>query len=169
MVEALVIAAAVVLCASLMPYRRGDQAAIRCVALFRAAIAGGALGEIGNFFSFASAYQYWRDVTASFGAAWPDEPAFRQMVLEHFGGVEARAEAASCRPAQFTSRVIGGVASVVFRREGADGREAVATAVFEEGAWKVRTYPGVFPGRLLAQARASAAQGARNGEVDNEG
>ena len=142
---------------------------IHCVARFRERIAEGAVGEIGNFFSLSSAYQYWRDVTTSTGAACPEEALFRQMVMEHFRSAEVRTEAASYRPVQFRSKLIGCVGSVVFRRGGADGCEAVATVVLERDVWRVRTYPGVFPGTLLDRAKRPAAFRAGKSEVEDEG
>ena len=75
----------------------------------------------------------------------------------------ARAEAASYRPTDFREKVVGAVASVVFTREGSPGGgSAAVSVVFEGGAWKIRTYPGIFPGGLLAEAKLGAAR-ARKG------
>ncbi len=125
------------------------EAAMRA---FHEALSSGASCEIGNFFSFASAYQYWRDVTAALGVACPPEDAFRRELVERLGRAEARKAARSSRPALLRVRIIGAVAAAVFRVESPPG-EAVASVVLEGGAWKVRTWPGVFPGELFSQAR----------------
>ena len=138
---------------------------VNAVVLFHGRIASGGLAEIERFFSFGSAYNYWRDVTASLGASCPGEDEFRRMVMEVFGDETVRAEVSSYGPCDLRQKVIASVASVVFRREGAapgDGPGAAST-VMEEGRWKVRTYPGVFPGPLLAKLKLGARQGGEEG------
>lgn len=141
----------------LMPERGAAGNPSWCVSVFHRVLAEGRLDEAGNFFSFPSAYQYWQDVTAGLGASCPCEDDFRRMVMEAFGSVAVRAEVSSYTPTGFREKVIGCAGSVVFakRAEGGAstvGDTGVASVVREGGRWKVRTYPGVFPGELLALA-----------------
>jgi hypothetical protein len=136
----------------------------RCVAVFHDAIASGRVDEAAEAFAFDAALEYWRNITTALGVRCEGGGAFRQTVMEILRRQEVREKVSSCRLADFKCKVIGGVGSVVFKQETVDGESltGVATVAVEAGRWKVRTYPGVFPGTLLAEAKQSAAR-ARDG------
>ena len=124
--------------------------------LFHECLASGRTEALRDLFSFSSAYQYWSDICASLGRAIPDEAAFRSMVEALFASTLVRDEVSCYNPGGCREKIIGPVASVVFHKRGAGNQRRVASLVREDGRWKVRTYPGVFPGELLCEARPSA-------------
>lgn len=123
------------------------------LALFHECLTSGRTEGIGDFFSFVSAYQYWSDICASLGRTIPDEAAFRSMIEALFASALVRDEVSSYSLSDCREKIIGPVASVVFRKRGAGDQKGVASLVREDGGWKVRTYPGVFPGELLNEIR----------------
>lgn len=139
---------------------------VGCVIVFRDVLLAGRLGEIEECFSFSSAYEYWCDIAASLGHASPDESEFRGMLMSSFSSEEVLEELAAYSPEGFAERRIGSAASVVFLKRGARGTEAraVAAVVAESGVWKVRTYPGVFPGGLLARMGMTGNEGGEGTE-----
>lgn len=153
-------------CACLMKGQSQECPSVS-VRLFHQAIAAGRLGEIGNLFSFASAYAYWQEVATSMGFGCPGEEAFRRELLDAFAGDMARAEVSSYTPLGFKVKIIEAVASVVFMKssDGAEG-EFAASAVREDGCWKVRTYPGVFPGEMLSAVLRGAGRESRGGSCE---
>jgi hypothetical protein len=135
------------------------------VVLFHGRLGAGDLADVEEVFSFRAAYAYWKDITASLGIAPGTVDEFRGILEGIFSQERVRAEAASYRPGDIRSKVVGEVASVVFTKEmaGGEGEPAVATVVKEDGRWKVRTYPGVFPGELLGQAKRRAGEAHERG------
>jgi len=116
---------------------------------FRRVLVSGDLEDMGEVFSFSSAYDYWRDIAVSGGGAEPEREWFREMINALFASSLVRDTVSSHRIENPREKIMGPVACVVFERAGDPGCEGVATLVKEAGAWKVRTYPGVFPGELL--------------------
>jgi len=129
-----------------------------CVVVFHDALAAGLPGKAAELFAFEAAYNYWRNMTMALGVRCEDFARFRNTVTGILGETESCGRARASRLSGIRSKVIGAVGSVVFTEETPDGirQTGVATVAFEEGVWKVRTYPGVFPGRLLAEAAAGA-------------
>jgi len=117
-------------------------------------LVSGDLEDMGEVFSFSSAYDYWRDIAVSGGGAEPEREWFREMINGLFASSLARETVSSHRIENPREKIMGPVACVVFERAGDPGCEGVATLVKEVGAWKVRTYPGVFPGELLYSMNA---------------
>ena len=130
-----------------------------CVISFHDCLAGGRVEAAASVFSFTAAYRYWRDVAASLGVGCQDEGDFRSVVMAMFSEGPAARGLSAYGIAAARSKVIESVGSVVFEKEAPSGANetAVATVIREDGRWKVRTYPGVFPGRLLAEAMRAAA------------
>ena len=118
--------------------------------LFHDLLAEGRTEDVEELFSFSSAYEYWRDIAVSAGLRVPEEGKFQAMVKALFSSSLVRdlVAGSEIRPAKV--RVMGPVASVVFERSLSTGARGVATLVNEGGSWKVRTYPGIFPGELLS-------------------
>jgi len=131
----------------------GEEGPAESVRLFHRADAERRLGEIGNLFSLACAYQYWQDVTAAFGIACPSEEVFKRQLMAYFRA--AQTEASSYTPNRISMKIISQVASVVFERA---GEEVSASVVREGDRWKVRTCPGIFPGAMLSRARGQAGR-----------
>ncbi len=121
---------------------------------FHDLLAEGHIDEIGEVFSFASAYDYWRDIAVSAGLRMPQEAPFREMLTALLSSSLVRDELASHRIEGPRERIMGSVACVVFTRAGDKTDEVAATLVREAGVWKIRTYPGVFPGELLSLVNA---------------
>jgi hypothetical protein len=137
-----------------------------CVISFHDFLAGGRVEAAAGIFSFAAAWRYWRDVAWSLGVGCQDESDFRGVVMAVFsGGSSAGGVSAYCIAAA-RHKIIGSVGSVVFDKESPSGANetAVATVIREDGRWKVRTYPGVFPGRLLVEAMRAAAMARGEGD-----
>ena len=130
---------------------------------FHQRLAMGCTDGIGEVFSFAAAHRYWLDVSASLGLRLPEFAAFRRMIEGVFGCGSLQGRLAGEKIGSFRERIAGPVASVVFERDADKGATGVASVVLEEGCWKVLTYPGVFPGELLGQAR-SRSRSARERE-----
>jgi len=149
------------LCAALLIDGRGPgNAPHRAVMLFHRSIRSGRTAAIADLFSFRAAYDYWRDVTASLGLGCRAEGEFQTMLSQRFLLDEVRSDAASYRVVAVRSKILGSIAGVVFTKVKSSGQRetAVATVVFEDGRWKVRTFPGVFPGTLLSEVKRSAAE-----------
>lgn len=123
--------------------------------LFHDRLAEGCIEDIGELFSFTSAWEYWRDIAVSLGLPVPQEAEFRAMVESLLSSSLVRDAVVSCRIRPVKVKTVGSVASVVFERSGGQGGRVVATLVNEGGSWKVRTYPGVFPGELLSLRNAA--------------
>jgi len=134
------------------------------VAVFHRRLASGQLENIDEFFAFPAAYNYWCDIAVSLGIPRPRQEDFRVAVARLLAADDVRAELSSYRPVEFRQKIVGEVGSVVFRKEGAPpGNDSAAVSVvLEDGRWKIMTYPGVFPGRMLVEARRDA-RSAREG------
>ena len=123
----------------------GPVEAVRC---FRDCLLQSDVSRAGEFFSFASAHEYMSDIAASLGQRIPEETVLRREIEGLFSSAEVHATLASYSLEEVSEKIMGPVASVVFRKAGAAGGIGVASLVMEDRRWKVRTYPGVFPGRL---------------------
>jgi len=131
---------------------------------FHRRLAEGRLAGLDEVFSFESAFSYWCDIANSLGQVGPERGAFARMLEEHFASPEVVAEVRSYTPSDFREKTMGRICSVVFRRKreaGANGadEEGVASMISEGGAWRVRTFPGVFPGGLLSRLRMERDSG----------
>ncbi len=124
---------------------------------FKDCLAQGRTSEMDDVFSFASAYQYMADVAASFGRGIPEETNLRRQIEDIFASTAVREGLASYSVEGMREKIMGRVASVVFTRVGATEGIGVASLVMEDQRWKVRTYPGVFPGELLPRMRSARA------------
>ncbi len=140
----------------------------RAVVLFHESLAAGRPDDAADVFAFAAAYRLWADVSASYGMSCPAEVEFRNEVRTILSLDETHSLAASYDVAALRHLVIGDAASVVFeiRRRDSSAETGVATAAMEDGVWRVRTYPAVFPGRLLAALKSAA--GAVKREMQEE-
>ena len=133
-----------------------------CVISFHDCLARGRVEAAAGIFSFAAAYRYWRDVAWSLGVSCQDEIDFRGVVMAMLSDGGSSSGLSAYGIAAARHKIIGSVGSVVFDKESPSGANetAVATVIREDGCWKVRTYPGVFPGRLLVEAvNAARARG----------
>jgi hypothetical protein len=122
---------------------------------FKDCLAEGRTSEIEDVFSFASAYQYMADLAASFGRGIPEKTSLRREIEDIFASAAVREGLASYSVEGMREKIMGRVASVVFTRAGATEGVGVASLVMENLRWKVRTYPGVFPGELLPRMRST--------------
>ena len=109
--------------------------------------------------------EYWLDITTALGAPCADEGVFCSEVVALLEKASTKEQESSYSVSGIRTKVLGAIGSVVFTRNiKGKGREtAVATVVLEAGGWKVRTYPGVFPGEMLSQARRGAGGAHKRG------
>lgn len=128
-----------------------------CLRELHECLVSGQTERIGDYFSFSSAYRYWRDIATSLGAAVPEEADFTRTLEALFASSLVRGEVSSYTPGAFREKIMGRVASVVFERTGSGGTTGVASLVLEDGCWKVRTCPGIFPGELLSRVLSRTA------------
>jgi hypothetical protein len=130
-----------------------------CVARFHEALASGRAQEAQGLFSFEGAYEYWTTLAVAFGRKCPDAAQFRQAIVGVFSDARVHSRETSYGISGVRSRTIGAIASVVFDRSCApSGSEtAVATVIRDADGWKVRTYPGVFPGGMMNDLRGRAS------------
>lgn len=123
--------------------------------LFHDRLGDGRIEDIGEIFSFPSAYEYWRDISVSLGLPVPREAEVRAMVESLLCSSLVRDAVVSWKIGPVKAKIVGPVASVVFKSSSGQRGQGVATLVKECGSWKVRTCPGVFPGELLSLISAA--------------
>ncbi len=139
-------------------YSGSSAEAGRAVLSFHERISSGDLSEIDGMFAFESAHKYWLDITTALGAPCAGVEVFCSEVLALFEKASVREQESSYSVSGIRTKVLGAIGSVVFTKDFKENKSetAVATVALERGGWKVRTYPGVFPGEMLSQVRRSA-------------